>query len=149
MARLWSHPESRPCSVSSGFIQTHALCNTIGLVLTPPKTVSGAAPSLVVTLPWLPCVSSQQQQLCQHQQSTCGLPASPVCREQEVIFQLLSDISAALCRLLEEADKQFVRQKNLLFVFKASCTVSHEYICDINAAENSSLFLGVSGQIKS
>lgn len=65
-----------------------------------------------------------------------------------MIFQLLSDISAALCRPLKETDKQFVQQKNLLFVFKASCTVSHVYICYINAVDNISLFLGPSGQIK-
>lgn len=105
----------------------------------------------VVTLPWSLCVSSQQQ-LCQHQQLTRRLPASPVCRELEVIFQLAFYISAALyisCwrRLTDILCIHGLLQKNQLSLMKTYCRGSNGYICYINAFDNSSLFLGLLGQI--
>lgn len=69
------------------------------------ETASGAA--LVVTRPWLPCVSSQQQQLCKHNSQHAGFQqASPVCRE------LLFCFSAASYSLSNEANKHLIHPQS-------------------------------------
>lgn len=76
-----------------------------------------------------------------------------------MIFQLLFYVSAAPYCLLRETNKHIVHppplatdmrllQKRQLLHIKTCCTVSHEYICYINAVDNSSLFLGLLGHIK-
>lgn len=79
-------------------------------------------------------VSSLQPQLCQHQQSTCRLQASPVCSSAAPLRLSCSTLAAGrVC-----PQKQAV----------AGESPSADNICDINAGDSSSMFLGLLGQIK-
>lgn len=129
-------------SVDNGY-QIYIVCSTIGLVVTPQE--HSGNPALVTMCKFITAAAVSTPTV---NMRAAGLTCPSACRGQRSYFSCSS--TSQLSNKTYHASLATCNKYEAVAVLhiKTQCTVSHAYICYINAVDNSSLFLGLLGHIK-